>query len=69
MPTVPPSRRKLINALFHLASPSSDLIKFWLIIYFGYEQKDLLRSQNIVITQRCYGCAGGAGSSCQGTVA
>nr|WP_242527919.1 DUF3641 domain-containing protein [Muricauda sp. CAU 1633] len=28
-----------------------------------------MRSQNIVITQRCYGCAGGAGSSCQGTVA
>lgn len=29
----------------------------------------LLQNRNVVISQHCYGCAAGAGSSCQGTVA
>ncbi len=29
----------------------------------------LLKGRNIVISQHCYGCTAGAGSSCQGTVA
>ena len=31
--------------------------------------KDLLEGRNIVISQHCYGCTAGAGSSCQGVVA
>ena len=31
--------------------------------------KVLLEGRNIVISQHCYGCTAGAGSSCQGTVA
>ena len=31
--------------------------------------EDLLNDRNIVISQHCYGCTAGAGSSCQGTVA
>lgn len=31
--------------------------------------EDLLKNRNIVISQHCYGCTAGAGSSCQGTVA
>jgi radical SAM/Cys-rich protein len=31
--------------------------------------EELLYSRNIVISQHCYGCTAGAGSSCQGTVA
>jgi len=31
--------------------------------------EDLLQNRNIVISQHCYGCTAGAGSSCQGTVA
>lgn len=31
--------------------------------------KDLLEGRNIVISQHCYGCTAGAGSSCQGEVA
>ncbi len=31
--------------------------------------KELLEGRNIVISQHCYGCTAGAGSSCQGTVA
>ena len=31
--------------------------------------EDLLLNRNIVISQHCYGCTAGAGSSCQGTVA
>ncbi len=31
--------------------------------------EDLLEGRNIVISQHCYGCTAGAGSSCQGTVA
>ena len=31
--------------------------------------EDLLKGRNIVISQHCYGCTAGAGSSCQGTVA
>ena len=30
---------------------------------------ELLEGRNIVISQHCYGCTAGAGSSCQGTVA
>ncbi|WP_136480232.1 arsenosugar biosynthesis radical SAM (seleno)protein ArsS [Cognatitamlana onchidii] len=30
---------------------------------------DLLEGRNIVISQHCYGCTAGAGSSCQGSVA
>ncbi|MFK7782810.1 arsenosugar biosynthesis radical SAM (seleno)protein ArsS [Psychroserpens sp.] len=30
--------------------------------------EDLLEGRNIVISQHCYGCTAGAGSSCQGTV-
>ena len=31
--------------------------------------EDLLNNRNIIISQHCYGCTAGAGSSCQGTVA
>ena len=31
--------------------------------------EDLLQNRDIVISQHCYGCTAGAGSSCQGTVA
>lgn len=31
--------------------------------------EDLLQNRNIIISQHCYGCTAGAGSSCQGTVA
>ncbi|MFD2543375.1 arsenosugar biosynthesis radical SAM (seleno)protein ArsS [Lacinutrix gracilariae] len=31
--------------------------------------EELLEGRNIVISQHCYGCTAGAGSSCQGTVA
>lgn len=31
--------------------------------------EDLLKDRNIVISQHCYGCTAGAGSSCQGTLA
>lgn len=31
--------------------------------------EDLLKDRNIIISQHCYGCTAGAGSSCQGTVA
>ena len=31
--------------------------------------EDLLNDRNIIISQHCYGCTAGAGSSCQGTVA
>lgn len=31
--------------------------------------EELLQNRNIIINQHCYGCAAGAGSSCQGTVA
>jgi len=30
--------------------------------------EDLLKGRNIVISQHCYGCTAGAGSSCQGVV-
>ena len=32
-------------------------------------QEEVLQNRNIVISQHCYGCTAGAGSSCQGTVA
>jgi radical SAM/Cys-rich protein len=31
--------------------------------------EDVLNNRNIVISQHCYGCTAGAGSSCQGTLA
>lgn len=31
--------------------------------------EELLQDRNIIISQHCYGCTAGAGSSCQGTVA
>ena len=31
--------------------------------------EDILNDRNIIISQHCYGCTAGAGSSCQGTVA
>ncbi len=31
--------------------------------------EELLQERNIIISQHCYGCTAGAGSSCQGTVA
>ncbi|MBL4663708.1 MAG: arsenosugar biosynthesis radical SAM protein ArsS [Flavobacteriaceae bacterium] len=31
--------------------------------------EDLLNNRNIIISQHCYGCTAGAGSSCQGAVA
>ena len=31
--------------------------------------EDILNDRNITISQHCYGCTAGAGSSCQGTVA
>ncbi|NOY46663.1 MAG: radical SAM/Cys-rich domain protein [Chlorobi bacterium] len=31
--------------------------------------EELLQNRNIIISQHCYGCTAGAGSSCQGTVA
>ena len=30
--------------------------------------EDLLNDRNIIISQHCYGCTAGAGSSCQGKV-
>jgi hypothetical protein len=30
--------------------------------------EDLLKDRNIIISQHCYGCTAGAGSSCQGKV-
>ncbi len=30
--------------------------------------EDLLNDRNIIISQHCYGCTAGAGSSCQGTI-
>ncbi|XLS28700.1 arsenosugar biosynthesis radical SAM (seleno)protein ArsS [Flavobacteriaceae bacterium M23B6Z8] len=30
--------------------------------------EDVLQNRNIIISQHCYGCTAGAGSSCQGTV-
>ena len=32
-------------------------------------REDLLQQRDIIISQHCYGCTAGAGSSCQGTVA
>lgn len=32
-------------------------------------QEEILQNRNIIISQHCYGCTAGAGSSCQGTVA
>ncbi len=32
-------------------------------------QEELLQNRNIVISQHCYGCTAGSGSSCQGAVA
>ena len=32
-------------------------------------QEDILQDRDIIISQHCYGCTAGAGSSCQGTVA
>lgn len=32
-------------------------------------REDLLQNRDIIISQHCYGCTAGAGSSCQGTVA
>ncbi|MBL7473034.1 arsenosugar biosynthesis radical SAM (seleno)protein ArsS [Robertkochia sediminum] len=32
-------------------------------------REDLLADRNIIISQHCYGCTAGAGSSCQGTLA
>ena len=32
-------------------------------------REDVLQDRNILISQHCYGCTAGAGSSCQGTVA
>jgi hypothetical protein len=31
-------------------------------------QEDLLQDREVVISQHCYGCTAGAGSSCQGAV-
>ena len=31
--------------------------------------EDAIQNRNIIISQHCYGCTAGAGSSCQGTVA
>ncbi len=31
-------------------------------------QEDIIQNRNIVISQHCYGCTAGAGSSCQGTL-
>jgi len=31
--------------------------------------EDILSNRNILISQHCYGCTAGAGSSCQGSVA
>ena len=31
--------------------------------------EELLNNRNIIVSQHCYGCTAGAGSSCQGTVA
>ena len=31
--------------------------------------EDIINDRNIIISQHCYGCTAGAGSSCQGTVA
>ncbi len=31
--------------------------------------EELLNNRNIIISQHCYGCTAGAGSSCQGTIA
>ncbi len=37
--------------------------------HISNHNEDLLQNRDIVISQHCYGCTAGAGSSCQGTVA
>jgi radical SAM/Cys-rich protein len=39
------------------------------IKHISQYNEDLLQNRNIIISQHCYGCTAGAGSSCQGTVA
>ncbi|TBW29910.1 arsenosugar biosynthesis radical SAM (seleno)protein ArsS [Gramella sp. KN1008] len=39
------------------------------IKHIGEYNEDLLNDRNIIISQHCYGCTAGAGSSCQGSVA
>jgi hypothetical protein len=31
--------------------------------------EEVVQNRNIIVSQHCYGCTAGAGSSCQGTVA
>ncbi len=38
------------------------------IKHISQYQEELLQDRNIVISQHCYGCTAGAGSSCQGAV-
>lgn len=37
--------------------------------HIAHYNEDLLNNRDIIISQHCYGCTAGAGSSCQGTVA
>jgi len=37
--------------------------------YLKTIMRNILQDRNIIISQHCYGCTAGAGSSCQGTVA
>jgi len=37
--------------------------------HIGEYNEEILQDRDIVISQHCYGCTAGAGSSCQGTVA
>lgn len=50
------------NQMLHL--PVNSKVK-----HISEYNKDLLEGREIVISQHCYGCTAGAGSSCQGTVA
>lgn len=47
-----------------LALPVNSKVK-----HISEYNEELLEGRNIVISQHCYGCTAGAGSSCQGTVA
>lgn len=39
------------------------------IKHISQYNEDLINNRNIIISQHCYGCTAGAGSSCQGSVA
>jgi radical SAM/Cys-rich protein len=40
----------------------------WKVKHISNYNEELLNDRNIIISQHCYGCTAGAGSSCQGSV-